>query len=175
MIYELKSIKGTLKNKNKQRKKDFIPCSTKKQRVFVWSGAYHVIFALCWWVFKKLKGSFWRTAYVEQHPNKFSQKSLSPICHKKLFEKGLSILCGDRHYPLAPLENDVGAYAPSIFTRECRLKFINILNLAKRIIRQTRSVSWGMEWLGMWSVKITQGIPWRLNLFIKLFFIFKFK
>ena len=39
---------------------------------------------------------------------------------------------GGRHYALAPLENHVGVYAPSIFARKCGLNLVNILNLAKR-------------------------------------------
>ena len=41
---------------------------------------------------------------------------------------------------LAPLENLVGVY-PSIFSRKCRIKLAKLLNLAKRIVRQNRSVS----------------------------------
>ena len=69
-------------------------------------------------------------------PNKFAQNNLSPICHKK----HLSILYPPRHYALAPLENHVGVH-PSIFARKCRIKLVNILNLAKRIVRQNRWVS----------------------------------
>ena len=43
-------------------------------------------------------------------------------------------------YALTPLENLVGMYL-SIYARKCRIKLIKILNLAKRIIRQSRSVS----------------------------------
>ena len=39
-----------------------------------------------------------------------------------------------------PLENHAGVY-PSIFARKCRIKLANIFNLAKRIVRQNRSVS----------------------------------
>ena len=38
------------------------------------------------------------TFHVEQSPNKFAQKNLSPICHEKL----PSILYGARHYALVP-------------------------------------------------------------------------
>ena len=41
---------------------------------------------------------------------------------------------GGSQYALAPLENYVGLYAPSIFARKCRLKIVNILNLAKTIL-----------------------------------------
>ena len=52
-----------------------------------------------------------------------------------------------RHYALAPLENYVGVYAPSIFARnarKCRLKLVNILNFAKRNIWMNRPVGWGI-------------------------------
>ena len=76
--------------------------------------------------------------YVEQPPNKFS-----PICHEKLLKKGPSILYGG-HYALAPLENHVAVYAPSIFARKCRLRLVNILILAKKREQQNRSVVWGI-------------------------------
>ena len=69
-------------------------------------------------------------------PKKLTQNILFPICHKKL----PSILYGVRHYALDLLENHVGVY-PSIFARKSRIKLANILNLAKRIVRQNRSVS----------------------------------
>ena len=43
-------------------------------------------------------------------------------------------------YALAPLENQLGAYAPTIFARKCRIRLVNILNLAKKIVWQNRSV-----------------------------------
>ena len=52
---------------------------------------------------------------------------------------------GGRHYDLAPLENHVGVYAPSIFASKHRLKLDNILNLAKSIVCQNRSVGWGIK------------------------------
>ena len=69
-------------------------------------------------------------------PKKFTENNLSPICHEKLS----SILYGAGHYAHAPLENLVGMY-PSIFARKCRKKPAKILKLAKRIVRQNRSVS----------------------------------
>ena len=69
-------------------------------------------------------------------PHKFAKNNLFPICHEKL----PSILYGSGHYALAPLENHVGLY-PSIFARKCRIKLANVLNLAKRIVRQNRLVS----------------------------------
>ena len=48
------------------------------------------------------------------------------ICHEKL----PSILYRARHYAFAPMENHVGVY-PLIFGRKCRIKFADILNLAK--------------------------------------------
>ena len=45
-----------------------------------------------------------------------------------------------RHYALAPLENHVGVYASSIFASKRRLKLVSILNLAKSIVLQNRSV-----------------------------------
>ena len=38
------------------------------------------------------------------------------------------------HYALAPLENQLALFAPSTFARKCRLKLVNILNLAKKIV-----------------------------------------
>ena len=49
-----------------------------------------------------------------------------------------------RSISLTPLENHVGIYAPSIFTRKCTLKLLNILNSAKRIAWKNRSVVWGI-------------------------------
>ena len=72
--------------------------------------------------------------HKEQSLSIFSQENLSPICHEKLSEKDLSILYGMRHYALAPLENHVGLYDPSIFARKSRLKLANILNVLKRIL-----------------------------------------
>ena len=71
---------------------------------------------------------------------KSSPQSLSPICHEKLLEEGPYILFGKRHYDLAPLENHVGVYTPSIFARNWGLKLLNILNLAKRVVWQNKSV-----------------------------------
>ena len=76
------------------------------------------------------------TLHVEQCPNKFTQNNLCPTCHEKL----PSILYGAGHYALAPLKNLVGVY-PSIIARKCRIKLAKILKLAKRIIKQNRSVS----------------------------------
>ena len=64
--------------------------------------------------------------HVLQLPN-----ILYPICHEKLLKKGPSILYGG-HYALAPLENHVGIYAPSILLKKCR-QLVNILNLARRL------------------------------------------
>ena len=69
-------------------------------------------------------------------PNKFTQNNLSPISHEKL----PFILYEAGRYALTPLENLVEMYL-SIYARKCRIKLIKILNLAKRIIRQSRSVS----------------------------------
>ena len=81
-------------------------------------------------IIEKMKNHYWKmylwnsptlgmiwslTPHVEHPiPNK-----LSSICQKKLLEKGPSILYGG-HYALAPLENHVGVYAPSIFAKKCR-------------------------------------------------------
>ena len=51
-----------------------------------------------------------------------------------------SVLYGVGYYALAPLGKLVGVY-PSIFARKGRIKLAKILNLAKRIVRQNRSVS----------------------------------
>ena len=76
-------------------------------------------------------------------PISFLRKHLSPICHEKLWEKGPTVLYGRRYYALAPLENHVVVYAPSIFGRKWGLKD-NILNLTKRIVWQNSSVDWGV-------------------------------
>ena len=76
------------------------------------------------------------TLHVEQSTNKFTQNNLSPICHEKL----PCTFYGARHYALSLLENLVGVY-PSKFARKYRIKLAKILNLAKRIERQNRSVS----------------------------------
>ena len=55
-------------------------------------------------------------SHVDQPP---LPNKLSSICHKKLSEKGLSILYGG-HYSFATLGNHVGVYAPSIVVRTCR-------------------------------------------------------
>ena len=56
---------------------------------------------------------------AEQPLNEFVSQNLSPICHEKPLEKDYSILYGDT-MPLAPLENNVGVYVPSIFAQNCR-------------------------------------------------------
>ena len=43
-------------------------------------------------------------------------------------------------YVLAPLESEVGVYAPSIFARKFRVRLVNIMNLTKKIVWQNRSV-----------------------------------
>ena len=67
-------------------------------------------------------------------------QTLSAIFPEKLLGIGPSILFSGTHYILAPLENNVRVYAPSIFAKKYRLKLVNILNLAKRIVSQNRSV-----------------------------------
>ena len=67
--------------------------------------------------------------HVEQPPNK-----LLPICHEKFFEKVPSLLYAG-YYAFDPLENHAGVHAPAIFARKCRLRLVNILNLAKRLYR----------------------------------------
>ena len=81
--------------------------------------------------------------HAEQPLNKFSSQNLSPIFHEKPLEKGPSILYGG-HYALAPLENNMRVYVPSIFAQNCTLKLVKILNLAKKIVWQKRSVGWGI-------------------------------
>ena len=75
----------------------------------------------------------------------YPRKILSPICHEKFLEKGSSVLHWfGRHYALAPLENHVGVYVPSIFVRNCALKLDDILNLAKRVVWQNMPVGWSI-------------------------------
>ena len=69
-------------------------------------------------------------------PQQICPKQFVPICHEKL----PSILDRARHYALAPLKNHVGVY-PSVLARKCRIRFANILKLAKSIVRQNKSVS----------------------------------
>ena len=108
-------------------------------------------------------------------PMNMPAKNLSPICHKKLFEQGPSILCWERHYALAPLENHVGVCALLIFSRKFGLKLFKRLNLAKRNAWQ--EVSGLRHYVRLWmlSVKTSLSTPLRLKLFVKLFFTFKFK
>ena len=47
-------------------------------------------------------------------------------CHETLLGQDPSILYEGRQNALAPLENHMGLYASSIFTRKCRLKLVNI-------------------------------------------------
>ena len=61
-------------------------------------------------------GMIWSLISHVEH--RISNK-LSSICQKKLLEKGPSILYGG-YYAIAPLENHVGVYAPSIFAKRCR-------------------------------------------------------
>ena len=77
--------------------------------------------------------------------NKFPKNNLSPKFHENLLEKSPSILYRGRHYALAPLENHVWVYAPSIFARKFKLKLLSILNLAKKISWQKESVGWGIK------------------------------
>ena len=71
--------------------------------------------------------------HAEKPLNKFISQKLSPICHEKPLEKGPSILYGG-DYALAPLENNVGVYPPSILAQNFRLKLVKILNLAKNFV-----------------------------------------
>ena len=64
------------------------------------------------------------------------RKRFVPIYHERL----PSILYWARHYALALLLNLAGVYS-SIFARKCRIKLAKILNLAKMIVKQNRSVS----------------------------------
>ena len=108
-------------------------------------------------------------------PMNMPAKKLSPICHKELFEQGPSILYGERHYALAPLENHVGVCALLIFSRKFGLKLFKRLNLAKR--NAWPEVSGLRHYVRPWmlSVKTPLSTPLRLKLFVKLFFTFKFK
>ena len=62
--------------------------------------------------------------------DKFASQNLSLLPWKTLRKRSLY----GGHYTLAPLENNVGVYAPSIFAQNCRLKLVKILNLAKKIL-----------------------------------------
>ena len=77
--------------------------------------------------------------------NKFPKNNLSPAFHEKLLEKSPSILYRGRHYALAPMENHVWVYAPSVVARKCKLKLVNIFNFTKKIPWQNRPVGWGFK------------------------------
>ena len=94
--------------------------------------------------------------HAEQPLNKFASQNLPPICHWKPLEKCPSILY-EGHYALAPLENNVGVYAPSKFAQNCGLKLVKILNLAKTIVWQNRSVGWGIRDLEFCHLNKTLG------------------
>ena len=85
------------------------------------------------------------------------RKRFVPVYHERL----PSILYWARHYALALLLNLAGVYS-SIFARKCRIKLAKILNLAKRIVRQNRSVVYALY--NNWNVltKTPQGTPLRL-------------
>ena len=51
---------------------------------------------------------------------------------KKPLEKDLSIFYDGRQFTLAPLENHAGLYAASTFTKKCRLKLVNIIEIGKK-------------------------------------------
>ena len=84
------------------------------------------------------------TPHLEQTPSKFNQENLSPIYHEKLSEKHPSIIYEGDTMPLLQRKIVWGCYAPSVFVRKYRLKLANILNLAKKIVWQNRSVGWSI-------------------------------
>ena len=86
-------------------------------------------------------------------PCRIAPRSPAPL--KAFRKRSLHTFLG-RHYALAPQENDVGVYAPSIFARKCGLKLLKILNLEK-IHCMTEYVSGLRHYikLGMLSVKIS--------------------
>ena len=99
-----------------------------------------------------------------------SRTALQYICLPKLvahlpwktFRKRFFVLYRG-HYALAPLENTVGVYAPSIFAQKCRLKLVNILNLAKTIVWQNRSMGWGITLdLECFHLNNTRALHWNL-------------
>ena len=63
---------------------------------------------------------------------------------KSVYKKVPSCFLERDTMPFAPLKNNVGVYALSMFTGKCRLKLVNILNLAKSITWQNKSVGWGI-------------------------------
>ena len=103
-----------------------------------WSGLCLEVYIPSWlpkisWftVFRLLENAFVKlpSSYhdlIINPPRRTVPHNLPLICHEKL----PSILYGARHYAFAPMENHVGVY-PLIFGRKCRIKFADILNLAK--------------------------------------------
>ena len=91
-------------------------------------------------------------------------QNLSPISHENYLWKRPSMFSWWRHYAIAPLKNHVAVYAPSIFARKCGLKFVNILNLAKRIPWQNRSLGWGIiQVLECYQFKSLRALHWDLT------------
>ena len=65
--------------------------------------------------------------HVEQPPNK-----LPPICDEKLLEKGPSILYNMGTLCPCPTGKSSGGMCSLNICKECRLRLVNILNLAKK-------------------------------------------
>ena len=118
-----------------------------------WSGLFLQVYIHSWLAkvlrftaFRLMENAFVKLPYPHHDliislsrrtvPQQTCPKQFVPICHEKL----PSILYRARHYALAPLENHVEVY-PSVLARKCRIRLANILKLAKRIIRQNKSVS----------------------------------
>ena len=95
----------------------------------------------------------------EEHPKNLPNKICLPIFHGIFFKKVPSILYGMRHNPLAPLENHVWVYFPSV--QKSELKRFSILT-EMRIVWQNMSVSWVIYIrIGMLSVKTPIWVFWQ--------------
>ena len=116
-----------------------------------WSGLYLPVYIPSWLAIHLIFNP-----PINQSANKFLQSNLSSICNEKL----PSILYGARHYGLPPLENLVEVY-PSIFARKCRIKLANILNLAKKIVRQWENKS--VSLCIIWELECSQLKPLRVR------------
>ena len=84
------------------------------------------------------------TPHAEQPLNKFVSQKLSPICHENPLEKGPSIPYGGTLCPCSTGKLCGGICSLNISFRNWRLKLVKILNLAKKIAWQNRSVGWGI-------------------------------
>ena len=74
---------------------------------------------LDYWKINLLNSPIWSFIPHAEQPPKICPPSAMKSIYKKVTHL---VFLGGRHYALAPLENHVGVYAPSLFELKCGLK-----------------------------------------------------